>query len=77
MLPTCTRLTSGEAALQVGRHQSKVSRVETGARGVGPADVRLLLDAYETRGGQPPALLLRLAGALFSADSWIRSLTTA
>jgi DNA-binding XRE family transcriptional regulator len=40
-------LTSGEAARLVGWHQSKVSRIETGASGVKPPDVRLLLDAYQ------------------------------
>ncbi len=34
------------AAPLADRHQSKVSRIETRADGVEPADVRLLLDAY-------------------------------
>ncbi|MDW4906455.1 helix-turn-helix transcriptional regulator [Streptomyces sp. ADMS] len=56
-------LTSGEAARLVGWHQSKVSRIETGTSGVKPADVRLLLDAYEVPGGESRDLLLVLAGA--------------
>jgi transcriptional regulator with XRE-family HTH domain len=55
-------LTSGEAARLVGWHQSKVSRIETGASGVKPADVRLLLDAYEVPEGEARELLLVLAG---------------
>ncbi|NEA65704.1 helix-turn-helix transcriptional regulator [Streptomyces sp. SID12488] len=55
-------LTSGEAARLVGWHQSKVSRIETGASGVKPADVRLLLDAYEVPDGESRELLLVLAG---------------
>ncbi|GAA3888023.1 helix-turn-helix transcriptional regulator [Streptomyces lacrimifluminis] len=55
-------LTSGEAARLVGWHQSKVSRIETGASGVKPADVRLLLDAYEVPDGEERELLLVLAG---------------
>ncbi|MFI1359950.1 helix-turn-helix domain-containing protein [Streptomyces sp. NPDC020898] len=56
------RLTSGEAARLVGWHQSKVSRIETGASGVKPADVRLLLDAYHVPDGESRELLLVLAG---------------
>lgn len=56
------RLTSGEAARLVGWHQSKVSRIETGASGVKPADVRLLLDAYQVPDGESRELLLVLAG---------------
>ncbi|MFI6206044.1 helix-turn-helix domain-containing protein [Streptomyces sp. NPDC051041] len=56
-------LTSGEAARLVGWHQSKVSRIETGTSGVKPADVRLLLDAYEVRDAQLRDLLLVLAGS--------------
>ncbi|KOV66782.1 XRE family transcriptional regulator [Streptomyces sp. NRRL WC-3618] len=55
-------LTSGEAARLVGWHQSKVSRIETGASGVKPADVRLLLDAYQVPDGESRELLLVLAG---------------
>ena len=62
-LRTGTGLTSGEAARLVGWHQSKVSRIETGASGVKPADVRLLLDAYGVRDRQLRELLLMLAGS--------------
>ncbi|MEU0333564.1 helix-turn-helix transcriptional regulator [Streptomyces sp. NPDC006193] len=63
MLRTGAGLTSGEAARLVGWHQSKVSRIETGASGVKPADLRLLLDAYAVRDGQLRELLLMLAGS--------------
>lgn len=56
-------LTSGEAARLVGWHQSKVSRIETGASGVKPADVRLLLDAYRVGDADLRELLLVLAGS--------------
>ncbi|WP_318204744.1 helix-turn-helix transcriptional regulator [Streptomyces sp. SCL15-4] len=56
-------LTSGEAARLVGWHQSKVSRIETGASGVKPADLRLLLDAYGVRDRHLRELLLILAGS--------------
>ncbi|GAA4054171.1 helix-turn-helix transcriptional regulator [Streptomyces shaanxiensis] len=62
-LRTSAGLTSGEAARLVGWHQSKVSRIETGASGVKPADVRLLLDAYGVRDTQLRELLLVLAGS--------------
>ncbi|MFG3026353.1 helix-turn-helix domain-containing protein [Streptomyces sp. NPDC048254] len=62
-LRTGAGLTSGEAARLVGWHQSKVSRIETGASGVKPADVRLLLDAYGVIEGQLRELLLVLAGS--------------
>lgn len=62
-LRTAAGLTSGEAARQVGWHQSKVSRIETGASGVKPADVRLLLDAYAVADSQLRELLLVLAGS--------------
>ncbi|MGW2962270.1 helix-turn-helix domain-containing protein [Streptomyces sp. NPDC001220] len=62
-LRTGAGLTSGEAARLVGWHQSKVSRIETGASGVKPADVRLLLDAYGVVQGQLRELLLVLAGS--------------
>ncbi|MEH0421620.1 helix-turn-helix domain-containing protein [Streptomyces sp. B21-083] len=55
-------LTSGQAARLVGWHQSKVSRIETGASGVKSADVRLLLDAYAVPEGESRELLLVLAG---------------
>ncbi|WP_037856604.1 helix-turn-helix domain-containing protein [Streptomyces sp. NRRL S-340] len=56
-------LTSGEAARLLGWHQSKVSRIETGASGVKPADVRSLLDAYAVRDAQLRDLLMMLAGS--------------
>ncbi|MET7569366.1 helix-turn-helix transcriptional regulator [Streptomyces sp. NPDC005492] len=56
-------LTSGEAARLVGWHQSKVSRIETGASGVKPPDVRLLLDAYQVSDAQLRDMLLVLAGS--------------
>ncbi|GGN31572.1 helix-turn-helix domain-containing protein [Streptomyces fuscichromogenes] len=62
-LRTGAGLTSGEAARLVGWHQSKVSRIETGASGVKPADVRLLLDAYGVVEGQLRELLMVLAGS--------------
>src|ERR1700761_6516783 len=62
-LRTGAGLTSGEAARLVGWHQSKVSRIETGASGVKPADVRLLLDAYAVQDAQLRELLLLLSGA--------------
>ncbi|MFJ4693860.1 helix-turn-helix domain-containing protein [Streptomyces sp. NPDC088766] len=55
-------LTSGEAARLVGWHQSKVSRIETGTSGTKPADVRLLLDAYDVDDAQLRELMLALAG---------------
>ncbi|MCC5474171.1 helix-turn-helix domain-containing protein [Streptomyces barringtoniae] len=67
-LRTGAGLTSGEAARLVGWHQSKVSRIETGASGVKPADVRLLLDAYEVRDRQLRELLLMLAGSEGTGD---------
>ncbi|MFJ6655633.1 helix-turn-helix domain-containing protein [Streptomyces sp. NPDC091377] len=62
-LRTRAGLTSGEAAALVGWHQSKVSRIETGASGVKPADVRLLLDAYRVNDPDLRELLLVLAGS--------------
>ncbi|EYT78927.1 helix-turn-helix domain-containing protein [Streptomyces sp. NPDC003703] len=62
-LRTGVGLTSGEAARLVGWHQSKVSRIETGASGVKPADVRTLLDAYAVQDAQLRELLLLLSGA--------------
>ncbi|HZF90967.1 helix-turn-helix transcriptional regulator [Streptomyces sp.] len=62
-LRTGAGLTSGEAARLVGWHQSKVSRIETGASGVKPADVRLLLDAYGVADPHFRELLLALAGS--------------
>ncbi|MZF89060.1 helix-turn-helix transcriptional regulator [Streptomyces sp. SID5643] len=62
-LRTSAGLTSGEAARLVGWHQSKVSRIETGTSGVKPADVRLLLDAYNVADPQLRELLMALTGA--------------
>jgi transcriptional regulator with XRE-family HTH domain len=56
-------LTSGQAAALVGWHQSKVSRIETGASGVKPADVRRLLDAYDAADPPLREVLLMLAGS--------------
>ncbi|RVU23810.1 XRE family transcriptional regulator [Streptomyces antnestii] len=56
-------LTSGETARLVGWHQSKVSRIETGRSGVKPADVRLLLDAFEVSDDALRDLLVSLAGS--------------
>ncbi|MEV5874797.1 helix-turn-helix transcriptional regulator [Streptomyces sp. NPDC052101] len=67
-LRTGAGLTSGEAARLVGWHQSKVSRIETGASGAKPADVRLLLDAYGVRDGRLRELLLMLAGSEGAGD---------
>ncbi|AZS88622.1 helix-turn-helix domain-containing protein [Streptomyces griseoviridis] len=61
-LRTVAGFTSGEAARIVGWHQSKVSRIETGASGVKQADVRLLLDAYRVADPQQRELLMVLAG---------------
>lgn len=61
-LRLATGFTSGEAARIVGWHQSKVSRIETGASGVKQADVQLLLDAYQVVDPQQRELLLVLAG---------------
>lgn len=63
VLRTRSALTSIEAALRVGWHQSKVSRIETGASGVRPADVRKLLDAYGVDDTELRELLLALAGS--------------
>ncbi|MEU6303763.1 helix-turn-helix domain-containing protein [Streptomyces chartreusis] len=62
-LRTGAGLTSGEAARLAGWHQSKVSRIETGASGVKPADVRLLLDVYGVEDAQLRELLVVLAGS--------------
>ncbi|MEI5526918.1 helix-turn-helix transcriptional regulator [Streptomyces brasiliscabiei] len=63
VLRTRSALTSIEAAHRVGWHQSKVSRIETGASGVKPADVRRLLDAYGVDDAELRELLLALAGS--------------
>ncbi|MFF0447315.1 helix-turn-helix domain-containing protein [Streptomyces sp. NPDC004609] len=56
-------LTSRCAGALAGWHQSKVSRIETGASGVKAADVRLLLDVYEVDDPHLRTLLETLAGA--------------
>ncbi|WP_371650844.1 MULTISPECIES: helix-turn-helix domain-containing protein [unclassified Streptomyces] len=56
-------LTSGEVAGQLGWHQSKVSRIETGRSGVKPADVARLLEVYGVADPELRALLEALAGA--------------
>ncbi|MFF7331509.1 helix-turn-helix domain-containing protein [Streptomyces sp. NPDC090306] len=65
-------LTSGGAAARVGWHQSKVSRIETGASGVKPPDVEALLDAYEVDDQQLRRVLMILAGAedALGRDHW-------
>ncbi|MEU1015267.1 MULTISPECIES: helix-turn-helix transcriptional regulator [unclassified Streptomyces] len=55
-------LTSSQAAAEVGWHQSKVSRIETGRSGVRAGDVRLLLEAYEVADRRLCELLVALAG---------------
>ncbi|MEU5400942.1 helix-turn-helix transcriptional regulator [Streptomyces sp. NPDC005963] len=61
------RLASGLTSRRAGEladwHQSKVSRIETGASGVKPDDVRLLLDLYAVTDPQLRTLLETLAGA--------------
>ncbi|CAL9629548.1 helix-turn-helix transcriptional regulator [Streptomyces sp. Tu 3180] len=69
-LRTSAGLTSGEAARLVGWHQSKVSRIETGTSGVKPADVRLLLDAYDVTDPQLRDLLLVLSGSGDGRHHW-------
>ncbi|MFE2020109.1 helix-turn-helix domain-containing protein [Streptomyces sp. NPDC059499] len=58
-----TGLTSREAARLLGWHQSKVSRIETGASGVTPSDVTRLLDAYDVDDVHLRSLLEALAGS--------------
>ncbi|WP_406388350.1 helix-turn-helix domain-containing protein [Streptomyces sp. NBC_00887] len=58
-----TGLTSREAARLLGWHQSKVSRIETGASGVTPGDVTRLLDAYDVDDVHLRSLLEVLAGS--------------
>ncbi|MFE6036684.1 helix-turn-helix domain-containing protein [Streptomyces sp. NPDC056452] len=58
-----TGLTSREAARLLGWHQSKVSRIETGASGVTPGDVTRLLDAYDVDDVHLRSLLEALAGS--------------
>ncbi|MER7944890.1 helix-turn-helix domain-containing protein [Streptomyces sp. NPDC094473] len=62
-LRTTSGLTSREAAAMLGWHQSKVSRIETGASGVTPGDVTRLLDAYGVDDRQLRSLLQALAGS--------------
>lgn len=62
-------LTSRDAGRLAGWHQSKVSRIETGASGVKVADVTLLLDVYGVGDPQLRALLETLAGAADGAGS--------
>ncbi|MFJ9623063.1 helix-turn-helix domain-containing protein [Streptomyces sp. NPDC101181] len=56
-------LTSRDAARLLGWHQSKVSRIETGASGVSSGDVARLLDVYGVRDAPSRALLEVLAGS--------------
>ncbi|MET8175513.1 helix-turn-helix domain-containing protein [Streptomyces clavifer] len=56
-------LTSRDAARLLGWHQSKVSRIETGASGVRPDDVTRLLDAYGVDDAQLRSLLQALVGS--------------
>ncbi|MFK8908699.1 helix-turn-helix domain-containing protein [Streptomyces sp. YS-3] len=56
-------LTSGGVAGQLGWHQSKVSRIETGRSGVRAADVARLLEVYGVDDPGLRALLEALAGA--------------
>ncbi|MEU6346336.1 helix-turn-helix transcriptional regulator [Streptomyces sp. NPDC046977] len=63
-------LTSGEVALRVGWHQSKVSRIETGRSGVRPEDVTALLDAYDVRDQRLRDMLAALAGGEGARRGW-------
>ncbi|MBH0246207.1 helix-turn-helix domain-containing protein, partial [Streptomyces cavourensis] len=66
-------LTSRDAARLLGWHQSKVSRIETGASGVSPGDVTRLLDVYAVCDTQSRALLEVLAGSAGGGGAgWIR-----
>jgi transcriptional regulator with XRE-family HTH domain len=62
-------LTSRDAGRLAGWHQSKVSRIETGASGVKAADVTLLLEVYGVGDTQLRSLLETLAGAADGAGS--------
>ena len=62
-------LTSRDAGGLAGWHQSKVSRIETGASGVKAADVSLLLDVYEVADPQLRVLLQTLADAADGSGS--------
>ncbi|WEH43046.1 helix-turn-helix domain-containing protein [Streptomyces sp. NBC_01218] len=61
--------TSRQAASLLGWHQSKVSRIETGASGVSPADVSRLLDAYAVDDPELRSLLSALAGSAENRDA--------
>ncbi|MCL2550814.1 MAG: helix-turn-helix domain-containing protein [Actinomycetia bacterium] len=63
-------LTSGEAALRAGWHQSKVSRIETGRSTVTVADVGVLLDVYAVRDRRVRDLLTMLAGRAHRRGWW-------
>ncbi|WP_326692433.1 MULTISPECIES: helix-turn-helix transcriptional regulator [unclassified Streptomyces] len=56
-------VTSREAALLVGWHQSKVSRIETGRSGIKLRDLSMLLEAYDVTDPELCAMLTALAGA--------------
>ncbi|OON77327.1 helix-turn-helix domain-containing protein [Streptomyces tsukubensis] len=61
-------LTSGQAAVLAGWHQSKVSRIETGRSGAKAEDVRRLLDVYGVRELESRRLLQALAGPENESD---------
>jgi transcriptional regulator with XRE-family HTH domain len=63
-------LTSGEAAMRAGWHQSKVSRIETGRSTVTVADVGVLLDVYAVRDRRVRDLLTMLAGRAHRRGWW-------
>ncbi|MGW6742272.1 helix-turn-helix domain-containing protein [Streptomyces sp. NPDC055025] len=63
-------LTSGETARLLGWHQSKVSRIETGASGVKDEDLAGLLDALGITDPQLRALLGALAGITDGGPGW-------
>jgi transcriptional regulator with XRE-family HTH domain len=56
-------VTSREAALLVGWHQSKVSRIETGRSSIKLRDLSMLLEAYDVTDPELCAMLTALAGA--------------
>nr|WSZ94831.1 helix-turn-helix domain-containing protein [Streptomyces sp. NBC_00857] len=63
-------LTSGDTARLLGWHQSKVSRIETGASGVKDEDLAALLDALGISDPQLRALLSALAGTSSGGPGW-------